>query len=158
MTFSGYLIHVPQEHFASLNRRLAAALTRTAGCPLLPVSSGRALITSSNLKDIRNSLGRDRYRKLLKRHRVERVEAIDESRFLALLQSRDPADLPERSIEGARPRDSSLREPLDWHLTESRLDKAWDLFGGRDNINWDKVSVGHIDTGWTFHRALGTSP
>ena len=157
MAVGGYLIHVPQEHYASLDRRLALALKRTAGYPLLPVSSGRALITSSNFKEIRNSLGRDRYRKLLKRHRVERVEAVDESRFLALLQSRDPADLPKRSIESPRPRGSSQRVSLDWYLSESRLDEAWDLFGGRDKINWDNVSVGHVDTGWTFHRALGFS-
>lgn len=155
MAISGHLIHVPREHFASLNRRLARALKRTGGCPLLPVSSGRSLITASNFKDIRNSLGRDGYQKALKRHRAERVEAVDESRFLALLQSRDPNDLPDRSLE--IPRHSSRSEVLDWHLVETRVQEAWDLFGGRDRIDWTNLSVGHIDTGWTFHRALGFS-
>ena len=74
--------------------------------------------------------------------------AVDDSGAIALLRARDPATLPARA---AQPPQAGV----DWHLAEIRAPAAWSLLGGPDNIAWGGVRVGHIDTGYTAHPALG---
>jgi subtilisin family serine protease len=158
MPIAGYLLRIPQGKFAPLNRALEKALTRTRGNPLVPVSSERALIPVAPYKDARAALGAAALRKLLAKHRVSQLEPVDDARFLELVRSRDPVDLPPLMLRSAAPvRAESGGESFDWHLVDTRLVAAWKLLGGRENIDWTGVTVGHIDTGWTFHPGLGFS-
>lgn len=43
----------------------------------------------------------------------------------------------------------------DWYIDAINLRTAWAAVGGPDNIAWGNVKVGHIDTGYTYHVALG---
>lgn len=82
---------------------------------------------------------------------IERARPISDAETLALLAGRDLADLAPRPVvvpESAQP-------GFDWHLTKTKVPQAWDLLGGPDQIDWTGVRVGHIDTGYTEHPALG---
>lgn len=82
---------------------------------------------------------------------VESARPVSDTETIALLGRRDLDDLEPRSI--ARP--VSAQPGVDWHLALTRVPQAWALLGGPDQIDWTGVRVGHIDTGYTEHPALG---
>jgi Subtilase family len=87
---------------------------------------------------------------LLKILGIDQIRSITDEETVALLAGRDTGQLP------ARPRVPAVKVGgLDWHLDLVRAPAAWALLGGPDNIDWGDTSVGHIDTGYTLHPALG---
>ncbi len=81
---------------------------------------------------------------------IDSIRAISDEETIALLAGRDPDQLPPKPV-GAAAKVGSL----DWHLATARVPAAWQLLGGPDGIDWGKLRVGHIDTGYTLHPALG---
>jgi lambda repressor-like predicted transcriptional regulator len=55
----------------------------------------------------------------------------------------------------------AFRGPFDWHLDSDGVNviKAWDMFSNRPEFQaelpWRQIRIGHIDTGYTEHTALG---
>jgi len=89
---------------------------------------------------------------LLKVLGVADIRAVSDEETLALPSGRDTDLLP------ALPKAAvalTKTAGLDWHLDLVRAPAAWQLLGGPDNIAWGDIKVGHIDTGYTRHPALG---
>lgn len=82
---------------------------------------------------------------------VESARPVSDVETLALLAGRDLDDIERRRI--VRP--ASTDAAVDWHLALTKVPQAWALLGGPDAIDWSGVRVGHIDTGYTEHPALG---
>ncbi|HYD79959.1 MAG TPA: S8 family serine peptidase [Paucimonas sp.] len=53
----------------------------------------------------------------------------------------------------------AFQGPFDWHLECCRIPDAWKLFAAsplhRGSLPWQAIKVGHIDTGYSEHAALG---
>ena len=88
---------------------------------------------------------------LFKSFGIERARPVSDTETIALLAGRDVDDLEPRRIVTP----ASAQAGLDWHLALTRVPQAWALLGGPDAIDWTSVRVGHIDTGYTEHPALG---
>jgi len=100
--------------------------------------------------------GKDRFGKFLKDHGAELSETVTEQQILAHIQTRDPADVPDRPSDEQPPLvDPHSKKIVDWHIVESNIHGAWKLIGGPENIDWNDVVVGHIDTGFTLHPVFG---
>ena len=82
---------------------------------------------------------------------IARIDEIDDAISARLIALRDTTQLPPRAPAPA-PRAVG---GFDWHLNQSGAVAAWSLVGGPDAIAWGSVVVGHIDTGYTQHPALG---
>jgi Subtilase family len=82
---------------------------------------------------------------------VARMDPIDDETSSHLVMLRDREALPPRR----RARAPVAVAGADWHLSQSRVPEAWALLGGAGAIAWGTVRVGHIDTGYTEHPALG---
>lgn len=87
---------------------------------------------------------------LLKVIGVASIRSITDEETIALLAGRD--------VEFLAPRPTVPQKQVagfDWHLDTVGAPPAWALMGGPGNIAWGDVKVGHIDTGYTQHPALG---
>ena len=87
---------------------------------------------------------------LLRDWGVERIQSLSDEETVTLLRTRDLADLEPRRVAAAPP-----GTRFDWHLEACSVPAAWALLGGPEAIAWGDVRIGHIDTGYTEHPALG---
>jgi subtilisin family serine protease len=156
MARNGFLITGPAPGITQFN----AAVTRKAGPSLgqalRAASSHRAFISADALKRVRTTLGEREFEKLLTQTELRVIREVDEIEAVALMKTRDPADLaarPDLRVSPVRDPDTGLM--LDWHLVECGFPAAWKLFDGIESIDWTGIAVGHIDTGFTHHPALG---
>lgn len=156
MSIVGYLINIDTAKFEKLNKVLARKITSATGYPLQPTSSTKAFMSLDSYKALIAEVGNDKLGKYLKDHGAELSETVTEQQALAHIQTRDPADVPDRPADEQPPKvDPHTGKRVDWHIVESHIHDAWQLLGGPDNINWKDVVVGHIDTGFTLHPVLG---
>lgn len=115
---------------------------------LTPLSMDRALLPAPVLRALRNEY--QHVDAILAVAGVARFEAVSDSAALGLLDQRDVDALPPRPAAPAL-----APGAVAWHLAMVHAPQAWALLGGADQIDWTGVRVGHIDTGWTAHPALG---
>lgn len=156
MPIAGYLISIDANRFEKLNQALSAHTPANSGELLIATSSSRAFLSIDSLKLLRIKLSGDALSKTFRKFGAEWESQLDDAQAISLLQTRDPNDLPQRTISEQDPvLDPSTGEYLDWHLVESNIHHAWAAMGGRDKIDWGRVSIGHIDTGFTRHPVLG---
>jgi hypothetical protein len=83
---------------------------------------------------------------LLKDSGASRVTMIDAEDVDTLYRQRVPEDLPPKAAKPVHPA---------WHLDSINVQPAWNALGGPDTIDWRGISVGQIDTGFTWHVAFG---
>jgi hypothetical protein len=131
------------------------------GDPVIAISSMRIVLTPAAVGEIvdqaptEDVTGRRlSFDELMARMGAESTSPLGPARLSELLAAREPAEL------GALPRqelDESdlIRDGWDWHLKETRLVEAWDVFGGPENIDWKDIRVGQMDTGFRRIPALG---
>jgi len=131
------------------------------GDPVMAISSMRIVLTPAAVGEIvdqaptEDVTGRRlSFDELMARMGAESTSPLGPARLSELLAAREPAEL------GALPRqelDESdlIRDGWDWHLKETRLVEAWDVFGGPENIDWKDIRVGQMDTGFRRIPALG---
>lgn len=131
------------------------------GDPVMAISSMRIVLTPAAVGEIvdqaptEDVTGRRlSFDELMARMGAESTSPLGPVRLSELLAVREPAEL------GALPRqelDESdlIRDGWDWHLKETRLVEAWDVFGGPENIDWKDIRVGQMDTGFRRIPALG---
>jgi subtilisin family serine protease len=156
MAIAGYLISIDAKRFEKLNQALSAKAQVVDGDLLVATSSSRAFLSIDSLKYLRVTISGDALSKTFRQFGADWESQLDDSQAFALLQTRDPSDLPPRKVPEQDPvLDSVTGEYLDWHLVESNIHRAWEVMGGRESIDWGGVSVGHIDTGFTRHPVLG---
>jgi Subtilase family len=118
---------------------------------LWPYSATQAIIASSLVTVLEREYPNVGAGPLLKVLGVAGIRAVTDEETVHLLQGRDPDQLPARIVE----RVASRWPGVDWHLAIAKVPEGWALLGGPDQIAWAGVRVGHIDTGFTEHTALG---
>ena len=156
MARGGYLLRGRSGQINALNSEVVKATGWHLADAIRPVSSERGLMSEDAFKRVRGELGAQRHEQLLHKHGVEIVRELDDFDAIALIKTRDPADLGPRGASSVAPvKDPTTGLLLDWHLVECRFPTAWQAFGGAEAIDWTGIKVGHIDTGFTRHPALG---
>lgn len=115
---------------------------------LVALSNTRILVPASTILALELQYGSAQVRSILIKAGTLSSTAADDAGAIALLRNRDPGELPARPVVAPQ-------GGVDWHLEAVRAPAAWALLGGADSISWGGVRVGHIDTGYTLHPALG---
>jgi hypothetical protein len=114
---------------------------------LTALGKSHALLAGATLTALERAYGSAGSAAVLRQAGVVRFESITDAQALGRLGHRVPANLPARSTAGA---------PAAWHLDEVNVRLAWQQhWGGPDQIAWDSVKVGQIDTGYTPHPVFG---
>lgn len=156
MPGAGYLIHARKGGINDLNIVLVRAAGSHLGGAIHPTSSEHGFVSADTYKQLRTEFGAKKLASLMNAHGVTVVRALDEFEAIALMRTRDLADVGPRCDRVAPPmKDRTSGLKLDWHLVECGFPMAWDVFGGPHAIDWTGIRVGHIDTGFTRHPALG---
>lgn len=144
-----HLVLTDGRPWAAVDEALAARLPGLGVTPV-KLDGQRGLLDGSVLKALRLQYGPALAAAFLSQVGIKQHKAVSNSDVQALLDARPPqADRPELSF--------AAPGAGDWHLTMVKAPEAWNLLGGVDQINWGKVRIGQIDTGWTRHEALGFS-
>lgn len=83
-----------------------------------------------------------------------RATEISDARLAELLNGRSQPELPVARLPPSEP---EVGTTYDWHLHACAIPQAWSLIAGGNfsAINWQDIRVGHIDTGYRPHLALG---
>lgn len=110
------------------------------------LGSSEALIAGATLDALTRTYGAAGSKAILRRAGVLEVSSVNQTEALHRLTSRDPGELPART---------SSDSTKGWHLDEVNVRRAWDQWGGPDEIPWGQVKVGQIDTGYTPHPVFG---
>ena len=156
MAISGYLLSASGDQIRAFNKAVMDKAGLHFGLVLTPTSSTRAYIPANVLKQVTAALGENEFQKLLEKTRVVLFQQVDEADAKSLIETRDPEDIADRpDLEQDPLPDPATGKMLDWHLVETGLCTAWQTLGGPDKIQWGDIKVGHIDTGFTTHPALG---
>lgn len=146
---------VPVELFES---RLHAALPGVRGAVLTAAGDGWHALA----EEASDALGGDRSQvnRQLRAFGADRVSTVRVQTMVSLHRVRRSADpdsvRPSRAGEADPTAPGRYREgdvALDWFLDQCGLPAAWAMFAGPQD--WAGVRVGHIDTGYTAHPALG---
>lgn len=90
---------------------------------------------------------------LLRRLGVSAVRPLSDAATVQLLSAREPGRW--RRGLGAWTEPPPTR---DWPLRHCGFPSAWARLGGPDTLPWQDLRVGHLDTGYARHPALGHAP
>lgn len=135
--------------------RYRARLTALAGegidVNLLQVGVREGVLRPHLLRHLRERHPGTPLRSLLLAAGAQDATLIDDTTAAVLLAQRVREDLQKREPD-AVPRAVGGRG---WHLQAVNVRPAWQALGGVDRIDWGRVRVGQIDTGYTRHVALG---
>jgi hypothetical protein len=118
---------------------------------LWPYSASQAIIASALVRALELQYPNIGSGPLLKILGVAQIRAVSDEETIYLIRGRDLDALPDRTIEKV----PSSAAGIDWHLAIAKVPEAWKTLNGPDQIVWGSVRVGHIDTGYTAHPALG---
>lgn len=114
---------------------------------LTALGQTQALLAGSTLTALERTYGAAGRATILKQGGVVRSRTVTQAEALGRMTERDTGALPPRPIAAAS---------LTWHLDEVNVRTAWqEHWGGPDQIAWDSVRVGQIDTGYTPHPVFG---
>jgi subtilisin family serine protease len=120
---------------------------------LLPVAVGKLLDNASDPIDPARSKS---LVNIVQDMGAQSATAISTSRVAELLAARASEELDVPRI--LPPASDLVIDNLDWHLQRIHLPAAWDLLGGPDQIDWQGIRVGQIDTGFRPIPCLGFAP
>lgn len=157
MSEPAWLLTHSARRYEAINAALSAELKRTGGSALVPVSAMRSILSATAANEIARANPEISLGKLVRRFGAQDARPIGDSEIQSLLAWRDPLELPPRPEPAvARAAAAPGGAPLDWHLEETGLGRAWQQhWGGPQHIDYGNIIVGHIDTGFTRHPALG---
>lgn len=150
MAYNNYLIESDTLVFPAIQEAIRRLLLDGLDVRLTPVSRNRALLPRHILDAIHTQYRIDPI-KYLSDHglRFDSISPVPDEVALSLLAYRATAELDARVNIVVPP-----VAGVPWHLANIRAPQAWSLMGGPDAIDW-KCKVGHIDTGFMPHPALG---
>lgn len=117
---------------------------------LWQVSPTQALLRAHLAAALKTSYPNGKAWAILESLRVVRCDDLDDAIAAQLVALRDVKAPTEYAVS----RLMLHAQTHDWHLVRSGAVAAWDLVHGPDNINWQGVKVGQIDTGYTMHPAF----
>jgi subtilisin family serine protease len=118
---------------------------------LLPIGPRQGLLRGPIVQALQLTYPDTGTRQLLLALGADSAEPISDEASAVLMAGRHVELLPPREMRVV----ASDVPGVDWHLARVRAPAAWQRFGGPLAIGWGDVRVGHIDTGYTEHPALG---
>jgi len=152
MAIGMYLVVAQSAALRELAQNVRERIGGGSGDPLVAVGANRGLVPAGVAQALADAQPGTPVSDQLLTLGADSAEPLTAARGAELLRSREPTELAlERGDGGA----SLFRNGVDWHLARTKLAQAWDLVGGRDNIDWGDILVGQVDTGFTQHPALG---
>lgn len=167
MAYATYVV-AADKGLAQLRRQLLDVLATKAKAdgspidttePLVPVSGVRAIVPSAIVETLVATQPGTPVPQILAGLQANLTEArvIGPDEIADLLATREPLDFRWKRTP---PYPGHLvQNDYDWHLVASTLPEAWAAVGGVDRIaTWHDIVIGHIDTGFTEHPALGWRP
>jgi len=114
---------------------------------LTALGTSEGLLAGATLTALERTYGVAGSAAVLQQGGVLHSSPVTETEALARLAERDASTLPARPTAGVAPT---------WHLDEINVKVAWQQhWGGPDQITWNAVKVGQIDTGYTPHPVFG---
>lgn len=114
---------------------------------LTALGTAEALLAGATLTALERTYGPAGSAAVLRQAGVVRSRPTTQTEALARLAERDPGTSPARPSDGVSP---------GWYLDEVNVRAGWQQhWGGPDQIAWNNVKVGQIDTGYTPHPAFG---
>jgi subtilisin family serine protease len=141
---------------ATLQKIADAIAERTddgaSGDPLVAVSATRALLSAARAELLAATDPGVTVAEQLVGMGAQRVETLSAPQVTALLASRERSELGLRRSVGE---DQLVVDGQDWHIARTRLHEAWELVNGPEQIDWQGIVAGQIDTGYTEHPCLG---
>lgn len=137
--------------FETYRQRLAALAGPGLDAGLLQVGVHEAVLRPHLLEQIHRLHPQTPVGRLLTDAGASRAELIEEADAFALYRQRIEEDLEPRVVQPVPPNAGGRA----WHLQAINVQPAWDALGGPDQIAWDGIRIGQIDTGYTRHVALG---
>ncbi len=151
MASSHYLVELSAGSLAVVQSSINSLLLDGLDVQLTHVGPGQALVPVHLVRAIKAQYGQIDVWRYLQRNGVvfKSTRLIGDREAMALV-----APLPEGKLDVGSPAAAAPVNGVQWHLAMVRLPAAWALLGGPDHIQW-KCRVGHIDTGFTRHPALG---
>lgn len=152
MAIGMYLVMAPGAALGELADNIRERIGGDSGDPLAAAGANRGIVPAAVAQALAEAQPGTPVSDQLMTLGADSAEPLTVERAAELMRSREPSELSlERGDSGAE----LVVDGVDWHLHRTRLDKAWELVGGRDNIAWGDILVGQIDTGFTLHPALG---
>jgi subtilisin family serine protease len=137
--------------FEEYRRQLLALAGPGIDVGVLQVGVHEALVRPHLLGHLRSRNPALTLEEVLRNAGANRVDWIRESDAYALYMQRIEEDLdPKADI----PAPHALGGEW-WHHTATDIEKAWQAVGGADDIDWQGVRVGQLDTGYTRHKVWG---
>ncbi len=102
------------------------------------------------------SLDRDSYFALLN-HREKKDEKTSSGPPFTKLSVTEDNSTAKKTVSGFGVLPKDFKPNNDWHLGPhgANVFAAWKLFKKSDKLPWKNIRIGHIDTGYTKHAALG---
>jgi hypothetical protein len=118
---------------------------------LWPYSATQAVIRQPLVRALETDYPHIGAGPLLKVLGVADIRPVSDEATIHLIENRD--------VDQLAPRETAVVVApvpgFDWHLALVNVPAAWARLGGPDAIAWGDVKIGHIDTGYTEHPALG---
>lgn len=154
MSPSFYLLTVASEKVATVERVLSRLLKHCAGGPLTPLRANEYVLSRPALLEIRRGRTEAETLKVLRRvPGVEAVRRIRGDEVAEYLRTRTNL-APEKGFTRAQP--AWAAGDYAWNLKAVRLPQAWEAHQAKPDAQpLAEIKVGHIDTGYTEHPALG---
>ena len=152
MAIGMYLVLAPGAALAELADNIRERIGGASGDPLAAAGANRGIVPAAVAQALAEAQPGTPVSDQLMTLGADSAEPLSVERAAELMRSREPSELLLARGDGGA---ELVVDGVDWHLHRTRLDKAWELVGGRDNISWGNILVGQIDTGFTLHPALG---
>ena len=133
---------------------IRSTLDSRHGDPVVPISLLRLVIRHETMVAL-GATTTDQLEQRLSPVAVRATE-IGDARVAELLNGRSQPELP---VSRPPPSEPEVGTTYDWHLHACAIPQAWSLIAGGNfsAIDWQAIRVGHVDTGYRPHRALGWS-
>ncbi len=154
MSPSFYVLTVASDRVESAEIVLSRLLKHSAGGSLTPVRPDEYVLSRAAALEIRAGRGDAEVLKILQR--VPGVTAVRKLRgdeVAELLRTRSSVP-PDRGFD--RPKATWKDGDYAWNLNAVKLPEAWQAYRDKPDVQpLSEIKVGHIDTGYTEHPALG---
>ncbi len=134
----------------SVSDKIAEALPGEEGQALTPLGGNRYVLPRAVMKRLLVERDKPELEQFLRG--LDGVAGVASERADKIAKA-----FQERTAGGpaAPPPAAARRTTRQWNLRMVRAAQAWKLFPGGAAVPWQNVQVGHIDTGYTQHPALG---
>lgn len=146
---SNLLLVSKTRSFGAIATNLSALFLGGLDVQFIEVGSSRALLRKHIVQALQAQHPEREPTEILRSLGADTIRPVTDAEALGLVNLREKTELDRLPAPTVAP------DGIAWHLQSIKAPQAWGLLGGPGNIGWGDTVVGHIDTGYTRHPALG---